>query len=55
MTNKAVFSNVNHFTNESVRLNLGAISYVYIFLNLNKRADKDATTYRTPIKVDWVD
>lgn len=55
MTDEAIFSYVNQLTNERVRLNLGTFTDVHVFLNFNKRADKDVTTNRTPIKVDWVD
>lgn len=55
MTDEAIFSYVNQLTNEGMRLNLCAITDVYVFLNFNKRSDKDVTTDRTPIKVDWVD
>lgn len=55
MTDEAVFSYVNQLTNEGVRLNLGAITDVYVFLDFNKRSDKHVTTNRTAIKVDWVD
>ncbi len=55
MTDEAVFSYVNQLTNEGVRLNLSAVTYVHVFLNFNKRSDKDVTANRTSINVDWID
>ena len=54
MTNEAVFSYIDQLTNEGVRLNSSAITDFYIFLNFNKRADKNITTYFAPIEVDRI-
>ncbi len=55
MTNEAVFTYVNQFTNEGMRLNLSAITDSHIFLDFNKRTDKNIIANRAPINVYWID
>ncbi len=55
MTDEAIFSYVNQFTDERVRLNLCEITDIDVFLYFNKRANKYITPNGTPIKVDWID